>query len=139
MATRRDELSRRTFLQTSAAGIAAASAGTARAGESRPSPRSRPPARTNKPRRRLAVVTTAYYYLSHAYHICGRFLHGYLRNGTFHHPDWAIAGMHVAQPNHPGDLSAELSRRHKFPLFRTAADALTLGGDKLAVDAVLLI
>ena len=104
------------------------------AGEPQPTPRRRPPARTNKPRRRLAVVTTAYHYLSHAYHICGRFLHGYLRSGRYHFPDWGIAGMHVAQQNHKGDLSQELARTHKFPLFRTVGEALTLGGDKLAVD-----
>ena len=74
------ELTRRTFMQTSAAVVAAGAA----AAESqtsddkpRPGPRVQPPARTAKPRRRLAVVTTAYFYLSHAYHICGRFLHGY--------------------------------------------------------------
>jgi hypothetical protein len=133
------DLSRRTFLQASAAGVAAASAGAAGAEEPRPTPRSRPPARTNKPRRRLAVVTTAYHYLSHAYHICGRFLYGYLRNGAYHYPDWAIAGMHVEQQKRKGDLSQELSRTHKFPLFPDVAGALTLGGDKLAVDGVLLI
>jgi hypothetical protein len=132
-----DGLSRRTFLHASAAGLAAAGA-SPRAGDPAATPRSRPPARTNKPRRRLAVVTTAYYYLSHAYHICGRLLHGYLRGGRYHFPDWAIAGMHVAQQG-KHDLSRELSRTHKFPLFRTVAEALTLGGDKLAVDGVLLI
>ena len=131
-------LSRRTFLHASAAGLAAAGASQARAGEPQPTPRSRPPARTDKPRRRLAVVTTAYYYLSHAYHLCGRFLHGYLRNGRYHFPDWGIVGMHVAQQG-KNDLSRELSRTHKFPLYRTVAEALTLGGDKLAVDGVLLI
>src|SRR5256885_6428042 len=100
--------------------------------------RARPPRRTAPPARKLAVVTTAYYYLSHAYHICGRFLHGYLRNGRYHFPDWGIAGMHVAQQG-KNDLSQELSRTHKFPLFRTVGEALTLGGDKLAVDGVLLI
>jgi hypothetical protein len=132
------DLTRRTFLHASAAGLAAAGTGEAGDGKPRPTPRSRPPARTGKPRRRLAVVATAYYYLSHAYHICGRFLHGYLRGGRFHFPDWAIAGMHVAQQR-KGDLSRELSKRHGFPLFNTVAGALTLGGEKLAVDGVLLI
>ena len=39
----------------------------------------------------------------------------------------------------PGDLSRELSRKHGFPLYPDIAGALTLGGDKLAVDGVLLI
>jgi hypothetical protein len=134
--------SRRTFLHTTAAGLAAGTVAEAVQETTTPPrdrPRSQPPPRTDRPRRRLAVVTTTYYYLSHAYHICGRFLHGYLRGGRYHYPDWAIAGMYVAQPKHRGDLSQELSRTHKFPLFRTPGEALTLGGGKLAVDGVLLI
>jgi hypothetical protein len=73
------DLTRRTFLQATAAGLTVPGAATAGSGKPLPTPRSRPPARPAKPRRRLAVITTAYYYLSHAYHICGRVLHGYLR------------------------------------------------------------
>jgi hypothetical protein len=127
------EVSRRAFLQASAAGLAAATPAPPQ-----PRPRSQPPARGDRPRRRLAVVTTAYHYLSHAYHICGRFLHGYLQNGSMHYPDYAIAGMHVEQTRQ-GDLSGELARAHRFTLFRDIAGALTLGGDRLAVDGVLLI
>ena len=87
---------------------------------------------------KLAVATTAYYYLSHAYHLCGRFLHGYLRDGRMHYPEFGIAGMFVEQIKE-GDLSRELSRKHGFPLYPDIAGALTLGGDKLAVDGVLLI
>jgi hypothetical protein len=101
-------------------------------------PRSRPPARSGKPSKKIAVVTTAYHYLSHAYHICGRFLHGYLLDGAMHYPDFAIAGMHVAQTP-KNDLSRGLSRKFGFPMYDDVAGALTLGGDKLAVDGVLLI
>jgi hypothetical protein len=66
-------------------------------------------------------------------------LHGYLRNGRFHHPDWGIASMFVDQPKHEGDLSRELAKTHNFSLHDTVAGALTVGGDKLAVDGVLLI
>src|SRR5688572_29461820 len=72
-------------------------------------PRSQPPPRQAKPTKKLAVVTTAYHYLSHAYHLCGRFLHGYLRDGRFHYPDFALAGMYVAQQKE-NDLSKELAR-----------------------------
>jgi hypothetical protein len=133
-----DELSRRAFLAASAAGVAST---TSAAGESpapRPGPRSQPPSRPNQPRRRLAVVTTTYYYLSHAYHICGRYLYGYLRNGRYHWPDFSIAGMYCEQQR-AGDLSRELAQQHGFTIFRDVAGALTLGGDKLAVDGVLLI
>ena len=43
-------------------------------------PRSQPAPNPKKPAKKIAVVTTAYHYLSHAYHICGRFLYGYLRD-----------------------------------------------------------
>jgi hypothetical protein len=101
-------------------------------------PRSQPQPRRDPPTKKLAVVTTAYFYLSHAYHICGRFLHGYLRDGKMHYPDYGIVGMHVEQQK-DDDLSKELAKKHGFTLFDDVAGALTLGGDKLAVDGVLLI
>ena len=97
-----------------------------------------PPRRTKPASKKLAVVTTAYHYLSHAYHVCGRFLNGYLTNAGYHYPDYEIAGMYVAQQK-ANDLSRELSQKHGFKLFDDPAKALTLGGDKLAVDGVLLI
>src|SRR2546425_10918100 len=123
-------LSRRTFLHTTSVGVVALLSPPLFAD----TPRSRPPARKTPPGKKLAVVTTAYHYLSHAYHICGRFLHGYLRDGRFHHPDWSIAGMYVDQPKHAGDMSRELAKQHGFTVHTDVAGALTLGGDKLAVD-----
>src|SRR5215468_6298056 len=99
------QCSRRQFLFAAGASTGLL-ASTARADDT---PRSRPPARNGKPSKKIAVVTTAYHYLSHAYHICGRFLHGYLRDGVMHFPDFAIPGMHVAQQP-KNDLSRELSR-----------------------------
>jgi hypothetical protein len=101
-------------------------------------PRLQPPPRPDKPTKKLALVTTAYHYLSHAYHVAGRFLHGYLRDGKMHYPDFALAGAHVEQQR-DNDLSKELSRKHGFTLYPDVAGALTLGGDRLAVDGVLLI
>jgi hypothetical protein len=101
-------------------------------------PRSQPAPRPDKPAKTLAVVTTAYHYLSHAYHICGRFLNGYLRDGKLHYPDFGIAAMSVEQRKE-NDLSAELARKHGFLMATDVSAALTRGGDKLAVDGVLLI
>jgi hypothetical protein len=119
---------------------AALAAGASLAGSTRAAdfPRSRPPAQAKKARKKLAVVTSAYFYLSHAYHICGRFLDGYLHKGRFHFPDYAIAAMYVEQQKE-GDLSKEIAKKHGIPLFTEIGKALTLGGDKLAVDGVLLI
>jgi hypothetical protein len=133
------ELTRRSFLQAAAAASAAGPVRAERPAAPRDRLRSQPPPRPDRPRHRIAVVTTAYYYLSHAYHICGRFLHGYLRGGRLHYPDYAIAGMYVDQ-SRAHDLSRELSRTHGFTLYPTVEGALTLGGgDRLAVDGVLLI
>lgn len=102
------------------------------------SSRFQPPGRKKPATKKLAVVTTAYHYLSHAYHICGRFLNGYLRGDEYHFPDWSIAGMHVEQQK-ANDLSRDLADRQRFKLFGDVAGALTLGTGKLAVDGVLLI
>lgn len=101
-------------------------------------PRSQPPARPSRPLKSLAVVTSAYHYLSHAYHICGRFLNGYLRDGKMHYPDFGIASM-VVEQSREGDLSRELAQKHGFVRHADIAAALTLGSNKLAVDGVLLI
>jgi hypothetical protein len=101
-------------------------------------PRCTPPPRPDKPAKKLAVVTTACYYLSHAYHVCGRFLNGYLRDGRMHYPDFGVASMHIDQTD-KSDLSKEWSRKYGFTFHADPAGALTLGGDKLAVDGVLLI
>jgi hypothetical protein len=133
------DLTRRTFLQSSAAGLAAASNGEGTAQTPTDHPRSEPPPRRDRPRHRLAVVTTAYHYLSHAYHICGRFLYGYLRNGRMHYPDWGIVSMHVEQGDRPNDLSRELARQNGFTLYPTIERTLTRGTGRLDVDGVLLI
>src|SRR4030095_1811143 len=37
------------------------------------------------------------------------------------------------------DISRDRAKKYNVPIYRTVVDALTLGGDKLAVDGVLLI
>src|SRR6516225_4185472 len=128
-------LSRRDFLHAAGLTVGAALGNSLLAADL---PRSQPPPRPDRPAKKLAVVTTAYHYLSHAYHVCGRFLNGYLRDGRMHYPDFGIAGMHVEQQR-DNDLSRELARKHGFTLYPDVAGALTLGGDRLAVDGVLLI
>jgi hypothetical protein len=97
-----------------------------------------PPKRTAPAKRKLAVVTTVYTYLSHAYHIAGRFLTGYARADGHHFPDATIASFFVEQVG-PRDLSRPIAKAHSVRLSETVADALTLGTGKLAVDGVLLI
>jgi hypothetical protein len=89
-------------------------------------------------RKPIAVVATVYRPLSHAYHIAGRFLHGYPRDGKLHVPQHYVRSVFVDQAPET-DLSRDLAREFDFQATRTVADALTLGTDKLAVDGVLLI
>jgi hypothetical protein len=93
-----------------------------------------------RPKRKLAALCTVYHYLSHAYHIVGRFIDGFVvHDGRgLHHPDFEIASLFIEQI-HDDDLGRAKAKRHGVRLCPTIADALTLGTDKLAVDGVLLI
>jgi hypothetical protein len=88
--------------------------------------------------KRIAIVTTIYRYLSHAQHIGDRFLIGYPREGAWHTPDMKVVSLYVDQKPE-GDQSAERAKEFGFQVFPTIAEALRVGGDKLAVDAVLII
>ncbi|MCE9533136.1 MAG: hypothetical protein K8T89_18715 [Planctomycetes bacterium] len=97
-----------------------------------------PPKREKPPARKIAVVASVWHYLSHAYHIGGRFLHGYLKDGKHQYPDSQIVSAFVEQTK-VNDLSEKLAKQHNFRSCKSVADALTLGTGKLAVDGVLLI
>ena len=43
------------------------------------------------PRRRSRSLTSIYRYLSHAYHIAGRFLDGYMKGDEHHFPEFGVA------------------------------------------------
>lgn len=88
--------------------------------------------------KRIAIVTTIYRYLSHAQHIGDRFLIGYPRAGEWHMPDMKVVSLYVDQKPE-GDQSADRAKEFGFQVFPTIAEALRVGGDKLAVDAVLII
>ena len=109
-------LTRRLFLQTSAA-VAAA--------------------QTSKPKR-LAIITTIYRYLSHGQHMGDRFMVGYPFEGAWHKPNVQVVSLYVDQKPE-GDLSGERGREFGFPVYPTIAEALRCGGNNLAVDAVLII
>jgi hypothetical protein len=128
-------LSRRGFLASAAlAGTGGALLAEARAD----SPRSRPPKRLKPPAKTVAVVSTVWWYLSHTYHIAGRFLDGYMVGDEHHFPEFGIASAYVEQVK-ASDMSRDLAKEHGFRVSATIEDALTLGTGKLAVDGVLLI
>ena len=92
-------------------------------------------------RPKIAALATTYHYLSHAYHIVGRFWDGFeVHDGNgLHHPPFDIASLFIEQTPPATDLGRAKAKRHGLDLSRSISEALTLGTGKLAVDAVLLI
>jgi hypothetical protein len=75
---------------------------------------------------------------THANVIIGRLLNGYSPNGVFTGPRTRLVSMYTDQVP-PADLSRGLSEKHGFQIFPTIREALTLGGEDLAVDAVCFV
>ena len=112
-------MNRRTFLATSASTALAMSQTTAAP-------------------KKIAAIITEYRPLSHADVIIGKYLEGYNQDNQAPYPRSKIVSMYTEQVPKQ-DMSRERAKKFNVPIFRTVADALTLGGDKLAVDGVLLI
>src|SRR5215207_2784333 len=96
-------------------------------------------AQTPPKRPKIAAVVTTYFKHSHGQHIVDRFLEGYGWNGTHHHPPMDLVSLYVDQI---GDRDLSKDRAKRFPsmkMYPTIAEALTLGGSKLAVDGIVVV
>jgi hypothetical protein len=93
-------------------------------------------------KKRVAAVITMYTqdhgFYSHAAVIVGRLLEGYSPDGKFTEPRTQLVSMYTAQVP-ANDLSRGLSKKYGFKIYPTIKDAMTLGGEDLAVDAVCFI
>jgi hypothetical protein len=89
-------------------------------------------------RKRMAIVTTVWRYQSHAQHMGDRFLVGYPQQGKWHAPGLDVVSLYVDQQPR-GDLSRQRAEEFGFHIYPSIAEALRCGGEKLAVDAVLII
>jgi hypothetical protein len=141
MEDRKARCSRRKFLAQAAALTLAggmAPAGGAQSAEAARAFRARPARPTTDGRKPIGVLCTVYRPLSHAYHIAGRFLHGYVRDGQYHLPAQYVSSVYVDQVPE-NDLSRPLARDFGFRVTRSIEEALTGGSNRLTVDAVLLI
>src|ERR1022692_884359 len=96
-------------------------------------------ARAQSVRPKLAGVVTVYHKFSHAQHIIDRFLDGYGWNGTHHHPPMDLVALYVDQVGANDESRERLKRHPEVKPCSTIAEALTLGGNKLAVDGVVLV
>ena len=90
------------------------------------------------PPRNVAAIVTEYRPRSHADVICGRILEGYRPNDVLRAPRTRLVSMYTDQVA-PQDMSRALAAKHGFKIYPTIAEALTRGGSKLAVDAVLFV
>src|SRR5881296_4137911 len=89
-------------------------------------------------RLKVAAVITAFTYRSHAQVILENFVAPYLFNGKWISPGMDVVSLYADQfPD--GELGRAFAAKHNIPIYKTIAEALCLGGDKLAVDAVLSI
>jgi hypothetical protein len=89
-------------------------------------------------RKKIAFLGTVVHQHSHAQHFLDRHTLGYTWRGAWQPPRFDVAGVYIDQ--FPADdLARERIRRHGLRQFPTVAEALTLGGSKLAVDGVVVI
>src|SRR5215210_3281845 len=85
----------------------------------------------------VAAVVTIYTRHSHADIIVGKVLEGPLHDGKDLY-DLKLVAMYVDQFP-AGDKSRDLAKKYGFRLCSSVGEALTLGGDKLAVEGVLCV
>ncbi len=89
-------------------------------------------------RLKVAAILTEFTYRSHAHVILENFTEPYLFNGEMTDPAMDIASIYLDQfPSN--DLGRAFAGKYHIPIYKSISEALCLGGDKLAVDAVLSI
>src|SRR6187401_481782 len=127
-------LSRRDFL---AGGLALGAAGVV-AGVNRRAFAAPEPERQAVPRKlRVAAINSIFRLRSHSYHILGRKVYGFQKDGLHHQPDLQVVRMFNDQ--YPADdLSRGFCKAKGIELCQTASETLGKGGG-LDVDAVALI
>ncbi len=88
--------------------------------------------------KKVAALVTAYHRYSHADNIVTRFMEGYSIVGKSYPPPCRVASLYIDQVTDT-DIGRALAKQWNIPVFKTPADALTLGGNQLAVDGVLIV
>ena len=73
---------------------------------------------------RVAAINSIFRLRSHAYHIVGRLVHGFAKDGFHHQPEVQVVRMFNDQ-SPPDDLSRGFCDRHGIELCTSAAPALT--------------
>jgi hypothetical protein len=87
---------------------------------------------------KVAALVTAYFHNSHADVIVSRLLQTMTLDDKGERPAIQLASLYIDQPE-GSSVGIEIARAHRIPIYKTPAEALTLGGKVLAVGGVLLI
>ena len=95
-------------------------------------------ARQETQRKRIAAIVTTYFPNSHAGVLVDKFLRGFPTDDGLIPPRTKIASLYIDQI-HDRDIGRQVAHKYDIPIFESIRAALTLGGNKLMVDAVLLI
>jgi len=88
-------------------------------------------------KKKVAAIVTEYRKWSHADVLVGKILEGFTYDGGAG-PAMQVVSMYVDQFP-AADMSRTLAKKYGFTLHDTIEKALTLGGDKLAVDGVICV
>ncbi len=89
-------------------------------------------------RKKIAAVITTYFPRSHADVIVTKYMKGFPTNEGFRQPRVELVSIYLDQID-PRDIGRGLAEAHNVPIHQSIREALTLGGNELAVDGVLLI
>lgn len=96
------------------------------------------PFRTRPDARRLAILASRWTPGSPARQVADRFLIGYPREGKWHRPAMDVVSLHVDRTPE-ADQSRERAAEFGFRIYPSVAQTLRCGGDRLAVDGVLML
>lgn len=86
----------------------------------------------------IAAIVTSFPGRSHAAAIVMKFLRGFPTDDGLIEPRTKIASLYIDQ-RHAEDIGRQVAHEFGVPVYESIRGALTLGGDSLAVDAVLSI
>ncbi|MBL8821190.1 MAG: hypothetical protein JNJ77_01290 [Planctomycetia bacterium] len=88
---------------------------------------------------KVAAIITEMTYRSHAHVILENFLEPYYFNGQVTHSDCKVVSMYCDQFPDKRDMARQVAKDYGIKLCPTIHEALTMGSNTLAVDAVLCI
>jgi hypothetical protein len=124
------KLHRRTFHSALAAGFVGATLPSQRWLQAQPAHGSR---------KKIAFLGTVVFQHSHSQHFLDRLALGYTWRSGWQEPRLDVASVYIDQYPEGSDLGKQRLARYGLQASSSIADALTLGGDQLAVDGVVII